>query len=85
VCFMLSCVNRGRVKQLVSSSHSRRLASMSLPPDVQEFLDEYPGIDDDVRQMANLQFYRNQRRCRPDNLLVDGIHDRCVRSSCAAT
>ncbi|EIN12649.1 hypothetical protein PUNSTDRAFT_61019 [Punctularia strigosozonata HHB-11173 SS5] len=51
---------------------------MSLPRDVQEFLAGYPGIEDHPSQHANLLFYRNQLRCRPDNLLVEEIHDQRV-------
>ncbi|KAJ7600846.1 opioid growth factor receptor conserved region-domain-containing protein [Mycena floridula] len=42
---------------------------MSLPRDVQEFLDGRV-------KSANIEFYRNSRRCQPDNLLIDELHDR---------
>ncbi|KAF5360298.1 hypothetical protein D9758_009164 [Tetrapyrgos nigripes] len=47
----------------------------SIPRDVQEFLDEYPDGSDNKSLKANLEFYSNKRRCRPDNLLIDEIHE----------
>jgi hypothetical protein len=52
---------------------------MSIPRDIREFLDGYPEHLDDRKLNANLRFYRNERRCRPDNLLIDEIHEQCVR------
>ncbi|KAJ8496544.1 hypothetical protein ONZ45_g12405 [Pleurotus djamor] len=49
---------------------------MSVPRDVQEFLDGYPGARDDPSQNANLKFYENTKRCIPDNLLIDEIHEK---------
>ena len=49
---------------------------MSLPRDVKEFLDGYPNNHNDDTQSANLEFYSNRRRCRPDNLLIEEIHDK---------
>ncbi|KAF7365073.1 OGFr-N domain-containing protein [Mycena venus] len=49
--------------------------TMSIPRDVQEFLDGYPRGGNDPRQSANLGFYSNTLRCRPDELLVEEIHD----------
>ncbi|KAJ7442663.1 opioid growth factor receptor conserved region-domain-containing protein [Mycena latifolia] len=48
---------------------------MSIPRDVQEFLDNYPRNGDDRRLSANLGFYSNSQRCRPDDLLVEEIHE----------
>lgn len=48
---------------------------MSLPRDVQEFLDGYPQNADHESQSANLNFYSNTFRCRPDNFLIEEIHD----------
>jgi hypothetical protein len=48
---------------------------MAIPRDVQEFLENYPDGENDRNCIANLQFYRNQRRCRPDNMLIDEIHE----------
>ncbi|GBE84417.1 hypothetical protein SCP_0603960 [Sparassis crispa] len=49
---------------------------MSIPRDVREFLEGYPENDDDASMSANLRFYSNKLRCRPDNLFIDEIHDR---------
>lgn len=50
----------------------------NLPSDIQEFLESYPNGSDDRSLSDNLQFYSNRLRCRPDNLLVEQIHERCV-------
>jgi len=49
---------------------------MSIPRDVQEFLDEYPDIVDDPTSRANLDFYSNNLRCQPDNRTIEEIHER---------
>ncbi|KZT09395.1 uncharacterized protein LAESUDRAFT_723156 [Laetiporus sulphureus 93-53] len=49
--------------------------SSSIPRDVREFLDDYPGTTDDGSLDANLRFYSNKLRCRPDNLLIEEIHE----------
>ncbi|CAG7846535.1 SubName: Full=Uncharacterized protein {ECO:0000313/EMBL:CCA67834.1} [Serendipita indica DSM 11827] len=46
---------------------------MSIPRDVQEFLLEYPGVSDQTRKQRNLEFYRNVRRCQPDNMLIEEL------------
>jgi hypothetical protein len=51
---------------------------MPLPRDIQDFLDGYPRVKDDANLSANLDFYSNNLRCQPDNLLVVEIHDRYV-------
>ncbi|TFK40540.1 opioid growth factor receptor conserved region-domain-containing protein [Crucibulum laeve] len=48
---------------------------MSIPRDVQLFLDRYPSSQDDADVSANLKFYANQLRCRPDDKLIEEIHD----------
>ncbi|KAI9059276.1 hypothetical protein FKP32DRAFT_1658208 [Trametes sanguinea] len=48
---------------------------MSLPQDIREFLEGYPDVPDDPRLNANYEFYSNKRRCRPDNLLIDDLHE----------
>ncbi|KAF5311698.1 hypothetical protein D9611_009418 [Ephemerocybe angulata] len=48
---------------------------MSIPRDVQEFLDYYPGLDDDTSRSDNLLFYQNKARCRPDRMLIEELHD----------
>ncbi|KAL0961320.1 hypothetical protein HGRIS_006278 [Hohenbuehelia grisea] len=48
---------------------------MSIPRDVQDFLDGYPGQADKPNQSANFEFYSNLRRCQPDSLLIDELHD----------
>jgi len=47
---------------------------MSIPSDVKEFLDGYPGQKDDLALTANLEFYSNTRRCQPDNCTIEEIH-----------
>jgi len=51
---------------------------MPLPRDIQQFLHQYPDVEDDTTLSANLDFYSNKRRCQPDNLLIDQIHQRYV-------
>ncbi|KAI0074117.1 hypothetical protein K474DRAFT_1710122 [Panus rudis PR-1116 ss-1] len=48
----------------------------AIPRDVREFLDGYPDHEDDPTQNANLEFYQNKRKCRPDNVTIDEIHQR---------
>ncbi|KAF9019215.1 hypothetical protein BDZ89DRAFT_1044061 [Hymenopellis radicata] len=36
----------------------------------------YPDNDDDKSLSANLLFYQNKQRCRPDNLTIDVLHDK---------
>jgi len=55
---------------------------MSIPRDVQEFLDEYPDVVDDPTSRANLEFYSNNLRCSPDNRKVKEIHERCLLAFC---
>jgi len=47
---------------------------MSIPHDVQEFLDGYPGVEDDPACIENLEFYSNTLRCQPDNCTIEVIH-----------
>lgn len=49
---------------------------MSIPRDVQEFLDEYPDVVDDPTSRANFEFYSNNFRCMPDNRTIEEIHER---------
>ncbi|CAA7261506.1 unnamed protein product [Cyclocybe aegerita] len=48
---------------------------MAIPRDVQEFLDAYPDVEDDPAATANLEFYSNKHRCRPDNCTIEEIHE----------
>jgi hypothetical protein len=48
---------------------------MSIPRDVQEFLDLYNDNPNDSNANSNIEFYRNHLRCRPDRLLIDEIHE----------
>ncbi|KAF9468523.1 opioid growth factor receptor conserved region-domain-containing protein [Collybia nuda] len=48
---------------------------MSIPRDVKEFLDGYPDSGNDLKSSANLDFYSNTLRCRPDNRLIEEIHE----------
>ncbi|KAL1743171.1 opioid growth factor receptor conserved region-domain-containing protein [Schizophyllum fasciatum] len=49
---------------------------MSLPRDVQDFLNGYTDQKDDPALNANYELYLNKRRCRPDNLLIDELHEK---------
>jgi len=49
---------------------------MSIPRDVQEFLDGYPGVYDDPSCRENFEFYSNNLRCIPDNRTIEEIHER---------
>ncbi len=59
----------------VSHPARRFYAAMSLPRDITEFLEGYPDISDDPHLNANLEFYTNKGRCKPDNLLIDELHE----------
>jgi hypothetical protein len=48
----------------------------SIPRDVAEFLDGYPDVSEDTSTSVNLKFYSNELRCRPDNMLIDEIHEK---------
>ncbi|OSX59953.1 hypothetical protein POSPLADRAFT_1183676 [Postia placenta MAD-698-R-SB12] len=49
--------------------------SAAIPRDVREFLEDYQNsIDDEPSLNSNLRFYSNELRCRPDNLLIDELH-----------
>jgi hypothetical protein len=54
------------------------MATGPIPRDVQDFLADYPSQEDESHMNSNLTFYRNEMRCRPDNLLIDEIHERSV-------
>ncbi|KAH9933202.1 opioid growth factor receptor conserved region-domain-containing protein [Epithele typhae] len=51
------------------------MAAAVVPRDVREFLNGYPDSTDDSSLNANLEFYLNMRRCRPDRLLIDELHE----------
>jgi len=61
-------------KATASGNNRARSAVISIPQDVQEFIDNYPAIDEDTNASENLAFYSNTLRCRPDNHLIDEIH-----------
>ncbi|TFK74812.1 hypothetical protein BDN72DRAFT_759034 [Pluteus cervinus] len=49
---------------------------MTVPRDVRLFLDGYPDDSGDPDAKDNLEFYSNTRRCRPDRLLIDEVHEK---------
>ncbi|EMD40078.1 hypothetical protein CERSUDRAFT_63567 [Gelatoporia subvermispora B] len=51
-------------------------ARLPMPRDVREFIQGYPDNRDDPSLNANLEFYSNQCRCQPDNMLIDDILSR---------
>ena len=61
---------------LVLDPFTSRFQSMSIPRDVQEFLDGYPGVEDDPTWRENFEFYSNDIRCIPDNRTIAEIHER---------
>ncbi|KAJ7784428.1 opioid growth factor receptor conserved region-domain-containing protein [Mycena metata] len=46
-----------------------------IPHDVQEFLDGYPHGGNNPKATSNLGFYSNTEKCRPDEMLVEEIHE----------
>ena len=54
-----------------------------VPRDVQEFLDEYPDLRDNLSQSNNFKFYSNELRCEPDRKLISEIHEEYVSRSCS--
>ncbi|KAK7048486.1 OGFr-N domain-containing protein [Favolaschia claudopus] len=68
-----------QVQRLLFGSPFRRLTrptmTTSIPRDVQEFLDSYPHGSNDTRQADNLGFYTNALRSRPDELLIEEMHE----------
>jgi len=65
-----------RIVRLLSLFLKYLVKSMSIPRDVQEFLDGYPGVDDDPTYRANFEFYSNSARCIPDSRTIEEIHER---------
>lgn len=57
---------------------------MSVPRDVQEFLEGYPDVGNDPKAKANLLFYTNRGHCKPDNLLIDDLHQKYASIHCTA-
>ncbi|KII90568.1 hypothetical protein PLICRDRAFT_39145 [Plicaturopsis crispa FD-325 SS-3] len=55
---------------------STRAMPQNLPRDVKAFLDNYPENQDESFLSANFEFYSNKLRCRPDNCLIEEIHDK---------
>jgi hypothetical protein len=66
------------VSPLSSIRQEEDIFFMSLPRDIKEFLDGYPGNPNDLSRSTNVEFYSNKRRCRPDNMQIDDIHERYV-------
>ncbi|KAL4249079.1 opioid growth factor receptor family protein [Abortiporus biennis] len=61
-------------------NQSRNISMPSvIPRDVREFLDNYPDCEDEgtpESASANFEFYSNKRKCRPDNVTIEEIHER---------
>lgn len=51
---------------------------MSIPKDVQDFLNGYPGVIDDPSARKNFEFYSNDIRCIPDYQTIQEIHERLL-------
>ncbi|KAJ9448948.1 opioid growth factor receptor (ogfr) region protein [Diplonema papillatum] len=49
--------------------HTRQQAAA----DTKAYRDGYPGKPDDPSQSQNVEFYKGQRRCRPDGLSIDEV------------
>jgi hypothetical protein len=58
-----------------------RIFPMAFPRDIRDFLEGYPGNQDNSSRSANLEFYYNARRCRPDNLFIEEILEQYVKRS----
>ncbi|KAG9100617.1 hypothetical protein FRC06_003910 [Ceratobasidium sp. 370] len=58
---------------VVTAARMSRLNS--IPDDVREFLQDYPGVGDSEETDAqqNLRFYSNAVKCRPDGLLIEEL------------
>jgi len=53
----------------------RNMTTARLPRDIQDFLSGYPAQDDnDPKLTANVDFYSNRIKCRPDNMTIDQLH-----------
>lgn len=67
-----------RLFTTTTASRPTRTAMLqsNIPRDVLEFIQGYPHNNDDTSQSANLLFYQNKGRCRPDNLTIDELHDK---------
>ncbi|KAG8934025.1 hypothetical protein FRC03_007006 [Tulasnella sp. 419] len=50
--------------------------SSEVPEDVKKFLHDYPDNTDNPSLNANLKFYSNQIRCKPDDLYIDELHSK---------
>ena len=49
----------------------------TLPRDIRAFLEDYPNNEGDRKSAtANLEFYLDKRRCKPDGMLVSEIHEK---------
>ncbi|KAI0733481.1 opioid growth factor receptor conserved region-domain-containing protein [Irpex lacteus] len=59
----------------INRSLTTRISMSNIPHDVRMFLAGYPDLDDDPTQNKNLEFYSNKRRCQPDGVLIDEIHE----------
>ncbi len=53
---------------------SSRSSSFSLPNDIIAYLSYYPDFVDNSRFKANLEFYSDRRRSKPDNFLISEFH-----------
>lgn len=66
------------IRRLTTASTPRTaMVQSNIPRDVLEFINGYSGSEDDRSLSANLLFYQNKGRCRPDNLTIDELHDKC--------
>jgi hypothetical protein len=53
-----------------------------IPSDVQEFLRDYPDMENNNPNLnANVEFYSNLLPCQPDELLIDDVHE--MQEHCA--
>ena len=65
-----------KVKVCASSrvSTATRSPMVRIPLDIQDFLSNYEGEDDNAECNDNFQFYSNELPCQPDELLIDDLH-----------
>lgn len=79
---MISRLSRILPRTPLKTPSRRFNAFMLIPRDVQEFLDGYPDNVNDASCTANLDFYRNETRCRPDRMLISEIYEQYVFDLC---
>lgn len=82
---MLRAITRGFKLDKTSPQTTKRSlfsATMDIPRDVRDFIEGYPNLKGEPGHSENLAFYSNAQPCRPDNQLIDEIHEQYVFLLC---